>query len=92
MCAISKKDSKSKTVSSTSLETWCGSLVISTPEFKIGESYTLYSGFEKIETFTVTTSTTTIGTLSGQGNGRAPMMNGKILPNDRRVLPKQVAP
>lgn len=89
---LSIKDSKNKTIFSTSLETWCGSLLISIPELKIGEDYTLYNGFEKIEAFQVSTSTTTIGTLSGQGNARHPMMNGQTFPNDRRAPPKQVAP
>lgn len=72
-------DSTNKEIFSADIASWPGSAVISSPAFQKGQTYTLYSGQTKIDTFTIENSTTTIGQNSEQGfGGRGGFQGGRM--------------
>lgn len=64
---ITVKDSNSNVIFEFEIEQQSSSVIISCPEFKENETYTVYSGENELETFTVTSVITSIGSNFGGG-------------------------
>lgn len=87
---ITVKGSNSNTIFEFEIKQQSSSIIVSCPEFKENETYTVYSGENELETFTITSIITSIGSnfgggmngMGGFGGGGMGGFGGGMKPDD----------